>query len=351
VQYRHKTPEGNLSAVKDLEFELDKELYYDGPGAWRDICRNMIAYKTGLNKSDVLNDDNLRFTCKGKISSNSSSSSNKSNNSNDASWNSNTNREINNDSSDSDSHQPSVSYSKCSYCGDTFKTADGYNSYLKKGSKVYKLDFCSKACHQDKLSSGEYIQVDENGLTSSERNDNFFRKIRQEHETNKIEKENERKETRMAIKIGIPVLILAIVFFIYSNNEMTKQKNEAVRINLELEQIEDSVKLYINSKNYDRALILTNQLVHPLHELYEGKGSVWEGEYYNVYWDKKREEYKNIIFKENSSETNTEPNKGSKKNKSTKEKPKKKAVKADQNSEDIIEEVPVYDEDLDPEYR
>ena len=48
VKYRYKTPEGNLSAVKDLEFELDKELDYDGPGAWRDICRNMIANKTHM---------------------------------------------------------------------------------------------------------------------------------------------------------------------------------------------------------------------------------------------------------------------------------------------------------------
>jgi hypothetical protein len=153
--------------------------------------------------------------------------------------------------------------------------------------------------------------------------------------------------------IGIPLLILAIVFFVYKSYDMEDQKKNAVRINSELELIEDSIKLYIKSKNYDRALILTNQLVHPLNELYEGKGSVWEGEYYNLYWDKKREEYKNIIFKENSSETKTEPNKSSKKNKSVKEKSKskKKASKAEQNNEDILEEVPVYDDELDPEYR
>jgi hypothetical protein len=352
VHYRHRTPEGNLSAVKELEFDLDKEMYYDGPGAWRDICRNMIANKTGLNKSDVMNDDNLRFTCKGKISSNSSpASSNNSNNSNNDSWNNNNSRVTNDDSSDSDSSQPRVSYSKCSYCGDTFETADGYNSYLKKGSKVYKLYFCSKACHKDKLSSGDYIQVDKNGLTSSERQDNFFKKIRQENETKRIEKENERKETRLAIKIGIPVLIAAIVFFIYSNNEMTKQKNEAVRINLELEQIEDSVKLCINSKNYDRALVLANKLVHPLNEFYEGKGSAWEGEYYNLYWDKKREEYKNRILMRDALETEANTNSRKNKSSSDKAKSKKNKSKAKKDIEIIEDEVPAYDDELDPEYR
>ena len=290
-------------------------------------------------------------------------------NSNESLRESNTTRETNNESSNSDSNQPIVSYSKCSNCGDKFKDADGYYSYLRKGSKVYKLDFCSKACINDKLSSGDYIQVDKNGLTSSERSDIFLEKVRQDDETKRIEKEKERKETRLAIKIGIPVLVLAIVYFIYSNNEMTKQKSEAVRINLELEQIEDSVKLYINSGNYDRALILTNQLVHPLNELYEGKGSVWEGEYYNLYWDKKREEFKNIIIDRGTMET--EANKNSSKNKSSSDKaksrknkgkgknnsskkntkPKKNENKAEQNSEDRIEVVPDSDEDLDDIYR
>jgi ribosomal protein L24E len=368
VKYRHKTKEGNLSPEKKEEFELDKELYYDGPGAWKDICRNMIAYKTGLNKSDIMDDSLLRFECKGKINSNSSStSSNNSNNSNNASWENNTTRETNNESSNSENNQPRVSYSKCSFCGDKYVIGDGSYAYLKKDAKVYKHNFCSNSCFSDKLASGDYIQVDENGLTSSERSDNFFKKIRQENETKRIEKEKERKETRLAIKIGIPVLVLAIVYFIYSNNEMTKQKSEAVRINLELEQIEDSVKLYINSGNYDRALILTNQLVHPLNELYEGKGSVWEGEYYNLYWDKKREEFKNIIIDRGTMET--EANKNSSKSKSSSDKakskknksknnsskknpkPKKNKSKTEKNSEVRIEIVPDSDEDLDDIYR
>jgi hypothetical protein len=68
VQYRHRTKEGNLSAVKEIEFELDHEMYYDGPGAWRDICMNMISNRTGINRSDILNDDLLRFSCKGRVS-------------------------------------------------------------------------------------------------------------------------------------------------------------------------------------------------------------------------------------------------------------------------------------------
>ena len=268
----------------------------------------------------------MHFTCKGKISTNSNSTSpNNSNNSNNASWENNTTRETNNESSNSENNQPRVSYSKCSFCGDKYVIGDGSYAYLKKDAKVYKHNFCSNSCFSDKLSSGDYIHVDENGLTSSERYDIFWEKVRKDDETKRIAKEKERKETRLAIKIGIPVLVLAIVYFIYSNNEMTKQKSEAVRINLELEQIEDSVKLYINSGNYDRALILTNQLVHPLNEFYEGKGSVWEGEYYNLYWDKKREEFKNIIIDRGTMET--EANKNSSKSKSSSDKAKSKKNK------------------------
>ena len=439
VYYRHKTPEGNLSGVKDLEFDLDKEMYYDGPGAWRDICRNMISNKTGLNKSDVLNDDNLRFTCKGKISTNSNSpSSNNSNNSNESLRENNTSRETNYESSDSDSYQPRVSYSKCSFCGDKYVIGDGYYSYLRPHNNENrhsskKFNFCSTDCINGKVENG-WIRVDEFGRTEEEgkqpasseeielldqtinrytikqsrkeaekeleetrklaaslaacgaryvdngftRKANHLESLLNEKYPNRLkeleesEKDSQRKKRANELRnqgkniqafvlefqnimIAMSVLLVGGIFFIYSDNEMTKQKNEAVRINLELEQIEDSVNLYINSGNYDRALILTNQLVHPLNELYDGKGSVWEGEYYNLYWDKKREEYKNLIFSERATETVPKPNKSSKKNKSvkekSKEKKKKKASKAEQNSEDRIEVVPDSDEDLDDIYR
>jgi hypothetical protein len=437
VHYRHRTPEGNLSAVKDLEFDLDKEMYYDGPGAWRDICRNMIANKTGLNKSDVMNDDNLRFTCKGKINSNSSpSTSNNSNNSNNDSWNSNNSRVTNDDSSDSDSHQPRVSYSKCSYCGEKYVIGDGYYSYLRPHNNENrhsskKFNFCSLDCINNKVENG-WVRVDEFGYTEEEGKqpasseelellDQTFnrRLIKQGRKEAEKELEETRKHaaslaacgpnhidnsfTRKAnhlesllnetypdrlkeleasekdaqrkkranelrsqgkniqafllefqnVMIAMCVLLALGIFFIYSNNDMTKQKNEAVRINLELEQIEDSVRLCINNKNYDRALILANKLVHPLNELYEGKGGVWEGEYYNLYWDKKREEYKNRIIMLGALETNTEAKSNSSKKKSSidKAKSKKNKSKAKKDIEIIEDEVPVYDEELDAEYR
>ena len=147
--------------------------------------------------------------------------------------------------------------------------------------------------------------------------------------------------------VSVIVLVGLGAFFMIDGEN---KKESAVQINTDLEKIEDSIRIYINDKNFDRSLVLANQLVHPLHEVYEGKGSMWESEFYDLYWDKKREEYKNIILNKGSlDEAANEDKKASKKDK------KKKASKPTQeedNSSDLSEE-PVKDEEqeLDPEYQ
>lgn len=436
VQYQHKTKEGNISAVKELEFDLDKELYYDGPGVWRDICRNMIANKTGLNKSDILNNDLLRFSCKGKINTNSSS--NISNNSNNASWNSNTSRVTNNKSSQSDSNQPRVSLSKCSHCGNTFKDADGYYSFLrphnnKNRHSSKKFIFCSMDCFNGKVEEG-WVRVDEVGYTEEEGKkpasneqierlnqafnryivkknrkeaekelentrkqaeslaacgpqfiDNIFTKKANHLESllnetypdrlkelEKSEKDAQRKKRANELRrqgkniqaflvefqnamIALSVLLVVGIFFFFIIQNNESNKADAMERQYELELIEDSVKIYINNKKYDNALVLANKLTHSSHEDMENmEFDSWNGyPKYDEYWNKKREEYKNIILNRGTLEPKTKANKNNSNNNSSsdKSKSKKNDAKAKEDIEKIEDEVPAYDEELDPEYQ
>ena len=65
VEYRHKIG-GNISGTKYLEFEYEEELYHDGPGEWRKICKNMIRTQKGYNPSDVI-DNSLVMNCIGRV--------------------------------------------------------------------------------------------------------------------------------------------------------------------------------------------------------------------------------------------------------------------------------------------
>lgn len=109
------------------------------------------------------------------------------------------------------------------------------------------------------------------------------------------------------------------LFIIFSSYNKQSNIEDAMKINSELEQIEDSVKIYINNKNYDKALILANKLVHSSHADMEHLDfDAWNGyPKFDEYWTKKREEYKKIILNkgvlisdektlENSKEENSE---------------------------------------------
>ncbi len=92
------------------------------------------------------------------------------------------------------------------------------------------------------------------------------------------------------------------LFLLFSSHNKESNMEDAMKINSELELIEDSVKIYISNKNYDKALVLANKLVHNSHEDMENlEFDSWNGyPKFDEYWTKKREEYKKIIFNKGS---------------------------------------------------
>lgn len=76
VEYRYRTIEGNITPMKTLEFELDRQLHYDGPGEWKVVCANIISSKTGINTSWIFVDDGtMKMRCLGKVQKHNSNSS------------------------------------------------------------------------------------------------------------------------------------------------------------------------------------------------------------------------------------------------------------------------------------
>jgi len=102
--------------------------------------------------------------------------------------------------------------------------------------------------------------------------------------------------------IGISVVLGLSLFFFFFIQNKESNKADAMKINSELELIEDSVKIYINDKKYEKALVLANKLVHNSHEDMEHlEFDAWNGyPKFDEYWTKKREEYKKIIFNKSS---------------------------------------------------
>jgi hypothetical protein len=325
VQYRHRTPERNLSAVKELEFDLDKELYYDGPGAWRDICRNMIANKTGLNKSDIMNDDNLRFTCKGKINIKSSSTPpNSSNNSNNTSRNSNNKRATNNESSDKP--ESSTSYYEA-------EVDDGWRPHPDMPDNITVITPSNRFLYSDK---SDYWAKHPQGKSNQKKLKQFFARLEAEEDQQRKDRIAKLKSNGhglqaffLEFKSGIlatgAVLGLLIVFlFIFRQDAAVKK--DAMQIHAELELLEDSVNLCILNNQFDEAFVLTNKLNHPMHEdMEQMEFDAWNGyPKFDEYWTKKREEYKKIIFNKgslNSKQDNTEKHKVEKKEQQEEESP------------------------------
>lgn len=105
-------------------------------------------------------------------------------------------------------------------------------------------------------------------------------------------------EHGMAVGIGVFVVLMGIFVGYQILNSKSNAKDGA-EINLRLEGLEDQIKLAIKEGNQDKALELTNQLVHPLHEKWEdqSKYDTWNGyPFYDEWWSKKRQEYKDIIL-------------------------------------------------------
>lgn len=98
--------------------------------------------------------------------------------------------------------------------------------------------------------------------------------------------------------IAVSIIIGFALFFFFFNLNKESNTADAMKINAELEQIEDSVKIYIDTQKYDRALVLANKLVHNSHEDMEHLDfDTWSGyPKFDEYWKKKREAYKNLIL-------------------------------------------------------
>jgi len=136
------------------------------------------------------------------------------------------------------------------------------------------------------------------------------------HRQRKQEEERERKVRADALReqgkpysafyvqysegIWIFVFMLAIgIYFLYSVNSKEDKIKEANQICIQLETIEDQIKIAIQNGDKEKALELTNKLIHPLHEKWEdnSKKEFWKGyPYYDEWWSNKREEYKNQIL-------------------------------------------------------
>jgi endogenous inhibitor of DNA gyrase (YacG/DUF329 family) len=97
--------------------------------------------------------------------------------------------------------------------------------------------------------------------------------------------------------IVVFAIVAAIGIGVFSHFKANSKEND-VKLSQQLEQIEDKVKLSIQSGDKEKALDLANQLVHPSHENMETqKFDAWSGyPKYDEYWSKKREEYKEQIM-------------------------------------------------------
>jgi hypothetical protein len=95
--------------------------------------------------------------------------------------------------------------------------------------------------------------------------------------------------------IGVLIGLIFIVGAIIVVTNDSNQQDEANIINTQLEQREDSIKLFISNKEFDKALELTQKLNHPMHVEYKAKTSLF-ATYYDEYWSEKRESYKELIF-------------------------------------------------------
>lgn len=106
------------------------------------------------------------------------------------------------------------------------------------------------------------------------------------------------KKNWKAIVAVVIVLAIAIGIFSYINGN--SKQNDA-KLSQQLEQIEDKVKLAIQSGEKEKALDLANQLIHPSHENMESqKFDAWNGyPKYDEFWSKKREVYKEQIMQIN----------------------------------------------------
>jgi hypothetical protein len=199
-------------------------------------------------------------------------------------------------------------------CSD--RCARDYNMALSLGGnsqsssqKQFDPEAIASSKANEAASKAEQARID---LEKERHDDEMSLKRRQQELEEKKNRQRRADELRLQGKtkqaffvehgqaVGIGVLVLIIGLF-FGYQELTSKSNskEGAEINLKLESIEDQIKLAIQDGNREKALELTNQLVHPLHEKWEeqSKFDTWKGyPFYDDWWSKKRQEYKDQIM-------------------------------------------------------
>lgn len=115
------------------------------------------------------------------------------------------------------------------------------------------------------------------------------------NETILIDQKNKRVRITETI-IYLLFILGVVIFFLIPSKPRISEEEQAIEINKRLELVEDKINVFIFNEYVDSALHLINKLHHPLHLIYNGKSSWSDNVYYDEYWDKKREEYKNLIY-------------------------------------------------------
>jgi hypothetical protein len=83
ITYRYRIDSSQISSVKKLEIIAEERISMDGPGIWKTKCKNFISAKTGINASQVIdNEHHFRIDFTGNASDNSSSNGNSKNEAN-----------------------------------------------------------------------------------------------------------------------------------------------------------------------------------------------------------------------------------------------------------------------------
>lgn len=100
--------------------------------------------------------------------------------------------------------------------------------------------------------------------------------------------------------IGIGAFALVVIGFVLVQNVRSGSvASDGAEINRKLELIENQLLLAMEAGDRSKALDLVGQLVHPLHAEWEDKSKwdTWSGfPYYDDWWTKKREDYKDRIM-------------------------------------------------------
>jgi hypothetical protein len=268
ITYRYyidQTATSSISAVKKIEILTDERIYLDGPGIWKTKCKNFISTKTGINPSQVLDDSHFRIDYIGNSQS-----------------------ETNSNNSNQVSQEERDANRTAAIEADRERRADRAEERERKAirderQRLIDIEEAKVRAEKEAREKAERKQR-ANELRSQGKNFQAF-----------------LVEFQNGVIAGSLVVGIALFMFVSSYNKKSNQ-SDALKINQELEQIEDSVKIYINNKNFDKALVLANKLVHNSHEdMEQMEFDTWSGyPKFDEYWTKKREEYKKIIFNKGS---------------------------------------------------